>query len=56
MYVYMYVCVYVLRKLYALYIFSLILFFCVYIDLALAVFLLQQQLFISHFMNTIFTL
>ena len=55
MYVYMYVCVYVLYN-YMHYIFFPHPFLCVYIDLALAVFLLQQQLFISHFLNTIFTL
>ena len=56
MYVYMYVCVYVLYNYMHYIFFSLIFFLCVYIDLALAVFLLQQQLFISHFLNTIFTL
>ena len=70
MYVYIYVCVCVCKRMcicmcvyvYVLYNYMHYIFFpssfflCVYIDLALAVFLLQQQLFISHFLNTIFTL
>ena len=47
MYVFMYVCVCIciINALYALYFFSVILFLCVYIDLALAVFLLYAILF-----------
>ena len=68
MFIYMYVCVcvnvcvYVCVCMYMYYIIICIIYFfphpffvCIY-RLALAVFLLQQQLFISHFLNTIFTL